>query len=318
MDVATLPKPQVILTHESDLDGLVAGVLLQRLARSIHGEDIRLEAWHNHSWRQRPLAEAAAWVTDFGFEPRLDKAGWLVVDHHTVQGSPAKAQLIHDPARSAGSLCYELCRARGLGSPELDRLVHLNNIGDLFLTTDPDFGLANDYAGLVKNYGFWTVHGLVDGQIERLLDHPLLEVMTVKRRVEDPIGFEWSRRHLTHITPEVGLVQVSIGNMNLVLNHLLETQATPYTVLATLLRRPGGGFMMSLRSRNGQSLPVALALQGGGHPNAAGAALPKSVQSVADAVRYVAKALVPPAPIATKAATNPMDELLADWKPPGR
>ena len=29
----SLPQPDVILTHESDLDGLVAGVLLRRLAR---------------------------------------------------------------------------------------------------------------------------------------------------------------------------------------------------------------------------------------------------------------------------------------------
>ena len=29
-----LPQPEVIITHESDLDGLIAGVLLQRLAGS--------------------------------------------------------------------------------------------------------------------------------------------------------------------------------------------------------------------------------------------------------------------------------------------
>jgi hypothetical protein len=34
----------------------------------------------------------------------------------------------------------------------------------------------------------------VDGQIEKLLDHPLLEVMAVKRRIENPLGFEWSAR----------------------------------------------------------------------------------------------------------------------------
>ena len=34
-------------------------------------------------------------------------------------------------------------------------------------------------------------------------------------------------------------------------------------------------------------------LPGGGHPNAAGAALPKSVQRVADAVEYLKKALNP-------------------------
>ena len=34
----TLPKPEVILTHESDLDGLFAGLLLQRLAKKLFGE----------------------------------------------------------------------------------------------------------------------------------------------------------------------------------------------------------------------------------------------------------------------------------------
>jgi len=29
----SLPEPEVIITHESDLDGLVSGVLLQRLSR---------------------------------------------------------------------------------------------------------------------------------------------------------------------------------------------------------------------------------------------------------------------------------------------
>jgi len=38
-----LPKPDVIFTHESDLDGLIAGVLLQKLARQLFGTDIPLE-----------------------------------------------------------------------------------------------------------------------------------------------------------------------------------------------------------------------------------------------------------------------------------
>ena len=35
--MVSLPRPEVILTHESDLDGLVSGVLLQRLAEKIFG-----------------------------------------------------------------------------------------------------------------------------------------------------------------------------------------------------------------------------------------------------------------------------------------
>ncbi len=35
-----LSKPEVIITHESDLDGLLAGVLLQRLAAKLFGADV--------------------------------------------------------------------------------------------------------------------------------------------------------------------------------------------------------------------------------------------------------------------------------------
>ncbi|HKQ39785.1 MAG TPA: DHH family phosphoesterase, partial [Verrucomicrobiae bacterium] len=66
--MSSLPKPEVILTHESDLDGFVAGVLLQRLAKHLFGADVRLEAFHYHNWRQREPREAAAWVTDMSFE----------------------------------------------------------------------------------------------------------------------------------------------------------------------------------------------------------------------------------------------------------
>ena len=100
----TLPRPDVILTHESDLDGLVAGILLQRLARKLFGQETRLEAYHYNTWRQREPREAAAWVTDLSFEPRLDKTNWLIVDHHATEILPKKAQLIHDVNKSAGLL----------------------------------------------------------------------------------------------------------------------------------------------------------------------------------------------------------------------
>ena len=57
-----LVKPEVILTHESDLDGLIAGVLLQRLARRLFDANVPLEAYHYNFWKQRELRERAAWV----------------------------------------------------------------------------------------------------------------------------------------------------------------------------------------------------------------------------------------------------------------
>ena len=195
--------------------------------------------------------------------------------------------------KSAGLLCYELCRERELGSPALDRLVHLNNVSDLFLEDDPDFVLAGDYANLVKHYGFWNLHALIDGEIEKLLDHQLLEVMAAKRRIENPLGFEWSRANVLQLSASVGFVDTVIGNNNLIVHQLLEQQATRFPVLITMFRRANGTIIASLRSRNGEAIKVAEKLQGGGHANASGAVLPRSVKSIPDAVHYLRQVLNP-------------------------
>lgn len=292
----SLPRPEVILTHESDLDGLVAGVLLQRLARKLFNTEVRLEACNYNYWRQRDLRERAAWVTDLSFETRLDRPNWVIVDHH-VSDVPAKnAIFIHDLNKSAGLLCYDLCREEGLASANLDRLVHLNNVSDLFLEDDPDFVLAGDYANLVKIYQFWNLHALIGGELEKLLDHPLLEVMEVKRRIENPLGLAWSKANVTEISPTVGFVDTVIGNTNLIVHQLLEQQSTGFPVLITLFRRANGVMIASLRSRNGEALKVAEKLQGGGHANASGATLPRAVKSVADAVNYLRQVLNPKEP----------------------
>lgn len=288
-----LPRPDVIITHESDLDGLVAGILLQRLAKRLFNADIRLEAYHYNIWKQRELRERAAWVTDFGFEQRMDRPNWVIIDHHATDAMPKTCHLIHDLNKSAGLLCYELCKEHGLGSPELDRLVHLNNVSDLFLEDDPDFMLASDYANLVKIYQFWNIHALLHGQIEKLLNHPLLEVMEVKRRVENPLGFEWSRNNITEISPTVGFVETVVGNNNLIVHQLLEREATRFPVLVTLFKRTNNLVIASFRSRNGEALKVAERFQGGGHANASGATLPKSVRSVQDGINYLRQVLAP-------------------------
>jgi oligoribonuclease NrnB/cAMP/cGMP phosphodiesterase (DHH superfamily) len=288
-----LPKPEVILTHESDLDGLVAGVLLQRLARKLFGTEIPLEAFHYNNWKQREPRERSAWVTDLSFDARLDRPDWVVIDHHATEAPAKHALLIHDLGKSAGLLCYELCKEHGLGSPQLDRLVHLNNVADLFLDEDPDFELASDYANLVKIYQFWNLHTLIEGELERLLDHPLLEVMAVKRRVENPIGLAWSGQNVSQLSATVGYVDTIIGNTNLIVHDLLERKATPYPVLVTLFRRTNGVIIASLRSKNGEALKVAEKLQGGGHANACGATLPRAIKTIPDAVAYLREVFKP-------------------------
>jgi oligoribonuclease NrnB/cAMP/cGMP phosphodiesterase (DHH superfamily) len=286
-----LKKPDLILTHESDLDGFVSGLLLQRLGEKLFGTKVRLEAYHNQSWRNRQMPENAAWVSDMTFEQRIDKENWLVIDHHPNEHEPKYAKLVHDLNKSASLLVYELCREQGLQTPELNRLVHLTNVNDLFLTNDPDFDQASDYGNLIKLYGFWNVHELIEGQLERLLEHPLLEVMAVKRRVENPLGYEWSKSRVQQITPTVGYVESIVGNVNLIVHQLLERQATPYPVLLTLFRKGNGMIIVSLRSRQGEALSVAEKLRGGGHANACGATLPRSIQNIPEAINYLKREL---------------------------
>ncbi len=289
----SLPRPEVIITHESDLDGLVAGVLLQRLARKLFNSDVRLEAYQYNNLRQRELREKSGWLTDLTFEARFDKPNWAIIDHHATDIPAKNASFIHDLNKSASLLCYELCQAQGLGSPVLDRLVHLSNVADLFLEDDPDFVLASDYANLVKTYQFWNLHALIDGELEKLLDHPLLEVMVVKRRVENPLGLAWSKKNVTELSPTVGFVDTVVGNNNLIVHQMLEQEATKYPVLVTLFRRANGTIIASLRSRNGEALKVAEKLQGGGHANASGATLPRAVKTIPDAIIYLRQVLNP-------------------------
>ena len=83
-----------------------------------------------------------------------------------------------------------------------------------------------------------------------------------------------------------------VGNTNSIVHQLLERGATKYTVLVTLFRRSNSIFA-SFRSRNGDALKMAVKFQGGGHANAAGAILPKSIRTVEDDLRSIGLGLTP-------------------------
>ena len=98
-----LPHPEVIITHESDLDGLVAGVLLQRLAKKVFNAKIPSKPITTTSG-SNAIPRKSAWVTDLTFESRLDKPNWLIVDHHVTEAKATQATFVHDITKSAGLL----------------------------------------------------------------------------------------------------------------------------------------------------------------------------------------------------------------------
>ena len=290
--MSDLPQPQVVITHESDLDGFVSGHLLQRLANHLFDQKTLLQAWNYTNFERRPLRENCAWVCDLNFSKRMDRDNWLIVDHHQTDVDPQRARLILDHSKSASLLCYELCKEHGLGNEKLDRLVHFTNVGDLFLTDDPHFTEAIDYGSLIKQYMFWNIAKLIEGDLESLIDHPLIEVIATRRRIENPIGYEYAKAHITPLSDTVAMIESPIGDTNAVVHQMLTEEATPHPVILTAVTR-NRSVSVSVRSRNGEALPVAKLLQGGGHPNACGATLPQTVQRIPDAVDYLKKTLNP-------------------------
>lgn len=289
----SLQRPERIFTHESDLDGLISGLLLKQLAEKEFGGTVKMEAHSYPSWRMRHLTERCAWVCDFTFEKRMDRQNWMILDHHTTDVKAVECSLIHDLKKSASLICYDLCNEHDIKTDALDRIVHLSNVADLFLEDDPDFRLAVDYANLVKTYGFWNMRELIQGKPENLLDHALLEVIQTKRRIEDPIGYAFSSKNIFRVTDEFGVVETVVGDSNSIVHRLLESGDTCYTVLATMYQKTNRQVMVSFRSRNGEALPIAKKFQGGGHANACGATMPKSVSSTDEAVLFMRQVIRP-------------------------
>ena len=290
--MSDLPQPQVVITHESDLDGFVSCHLLQRLANHLFDQQTLLQAWNYTNFERRPLRENCAWVCDLNFSKRMDRDNWLIVDHHQTDVDPQRARLILDHSKSASLLCYELCKEHGLGNEKLDRLVHFTNVGDLFLTDDPHFTEAIDYGSLIKQYMFWNIAKLIEGDLESLIDHPLIEVIATRRRIENPIGYEYAKAHITPLSDTVAMIESPIGDTNAVVHQMLTEETTPHPVILTAVTR-NRSVSVSVRSRNGEALPVAKLLQGGGHPNAGCATGPQTVQRIPDAIDYLKKTLNP-------------------------
>ena len=133
---------------------------------------------------------------------------------------------------------------------------------------------------------FLNIAKLIDGDLESLVDHPLLKVIRTRREVENPIGFEYAKAHLKPLSDAVAMVESPIGDTNAVVHRILEEELTPHPVILT-------ASIQSVRERKSaqpqwEALPIAKLLQGGGHPNACGA-----IQRIPDAVEYLKNTLNP-------------------------
>jgi hypothetical protein len=91
-------------------------------------------------------------------------------------------------------------------------------------------------------------------------------------------------------------VETILGNNNLIVHQLLDEPETVFPVLLTLMKKANNAVVASFRSKKGEALEFATKLQGGGHPNACGATLPRSVKSISEALDFLKKTFNPPRP----------------------
>ncbi|MEO0278821.1 MAG: DHH family phosphoesterase [candidate division WOR-3 bacterium] len=280
-------KPDIIFTHETDLDGFVSGILLQELAQKIFGQKIEIVPHTIQSWRQYKPNEKIAWVSDLSPHQKNDILGWIFIDHHPIKYQPKNAILLQNSECCSAAIIYEICNRYGIKSAVYDKLVRLSNIVDLFLSEEPEFEEALDYSLLIKTYHFKNIYRLIDGRLEALIDHPLLTVMQQRRLIEDPIGLNWSKDHIQPITDKIAYTEIIVGNPNVIMHKLLEDPTLPFEVLVTIWTHSPGGLIASFRSKKGEAIKLAELLQGGGHPNAAAATLPASVRNIEEAIEYL-------------------------------
>lgn len=124
--VAGLPRgDRVLVFHDSDADGVTAGVVLQRALERLGFREVhrRAPTRERDAWSaaNRRLIEearpAALFLLDLGSreEPLIDDARCCIIDHHRPDGVPPGALLITayawDPIPNTSLIVFDLCAA---------------------------------------------------------------------------------------------------------------------------------------------------------------------------------------------------------------
>ena len=278
---------------------------------------VPLEAYNYQNWKLRePRGAITAWVCDLSFEPRLDtrRAG----SSWTTMPPSSRAE------RPPVSCCTTLRRSGRVESAMIcaasKRTDRPSLTGWSTSTTSPictstqttNFRWPWITPNLVKTYHFWYLLALVEGKFEALFDHPLLEVMAVKRRVEDPLGYEWCAKNVVRLSPLAGYVPTIIGNNNIIAHQLLERKATPFGVMVTLFKKANNTVVASLRSRQARRWFWRRSCKGRRSPQCPSAYTLAALRrnQFDDAIRYLQKQVFDPAP----AKDQPLNSLVqAFW-----
>lgn len=135
---------RVVVLHDSDADGVTAGVVLQTALRRLAFANVQrcIPNRERDAWSDANRAAVAAlqpdvlFVLDLGSrdEPIVDGARACLIDHHRPDGVPPHAVLITayawDPIPNTSLLVYELCQSL-VDVSDLDWVAAIGVVSDL-------------------------------------------------------------------------------------------------------------------------------------------------------------------------------------------
>lgn len=269
-------EPTVIYTHRDDLDGLLSGMLAQRLAFAIFGKSIPVRAI-SYGDIQLVDAKNPAWFTDLcpEREELTTNPENSFFDHHHWDEMPTGPSYIEDSEeKSAAGVVASVLESiapqfmRGL-TPVIDMV----QAGDLHKIDDEQYGTARDLQYLFNLLGFdamWYRFAMDPGA---LLTAPELPTLRERRTRDDLEGWNQCHESLKK-TSWGGVVTFTVGDWVTVMDRVSRELLGGKTVAR--LARKDDGFEVRVLSTDGSALKVAEALGGGGHPNAGGAMIPFS------------------------------------------
>jgi SPP1 gp7 family putative phage head morphogenesis protein len=280
----SLKEPVAIYCHVDDMDGLLGGVSMQRLAWVIFGKVVPvIPMTYGNSKLINP--KDPCWTIDLDLHNHAiaDNPDCFIVDHHIWEDVPAGSYWIDgtETMSAAGMACRLFNEAIESGCGVMTNvrgmmisknLYETVEVGDCWKDADPRFELSRDIQYFMTTIGFDAMWVRFANNIENILIAPELPYMHEKRVKDEMEQVANARQHL---------IPVSWGS-------IVDSPAGSFvaTIIAKETNKPvayikasGVGSCVCFKSSNGEAIKLSKSLGGGGHANSAGAYIdaPKAV-----------------------------------------